>query len=304
MPTNNALPSQPDSPATLASAHVVIIGMGLMGASLGYDLRGHCRRVTGVVRRPEAVAETEASGCVDDATMDAAGAVAEADLVVLATPVRTILRQIAELGPLMKPGAVLLDMGSTKTEICRALAALPDHVQPVGGHPMCGKETAGLSAAEPGLYQDCTFVLCSLPRTSSAALSLARALVAFINARALELAPERHDRLVAAISHLPYLEASALVRHVMDVAETDPTVWQVAASGFRDSSRVAASDVRMLLDILLTNRQAVLAAVDNYIGHLMELRDALERQDEETLAEQLVIIAKTRRNWAENRKTH
>jgi len=275
-----------------------------MGASLGYDLRGHCRRVTGVVRRPEAVAETEASGCVDDATMDAAAAVAEADLVVLATPVRTILRQIAELGPLMKPGAVLLDMGSTKTEICQALAGLPEHVQPVGGHPMCGKETAGLEAAEAGLYDGCTFVLCPLPRTSPEALALARELVDFIHARALELTSERHDRLVAAISHLPYLGASALVWHVMGVAESDPAVWDVAASGFRDSSRVAASDVRMLLDILMTNRPAVLDAVDDYIGRLTELRDALEWQDEETLAAQLQSIAETRRNWAKNRKTH
>ncbi len=288
----------------LADTHVVIVGMGLMGASLGFDLRGHCRRVTGVVRRPEAVAETEASGCVDDATLDAAAAVAEADLVVLATPVRTILRQIAQLGPLMKPGAVLLDMGSTKTEICRALAELAEHVQVVGGHPMCGKETAGLAAAEPGLYRGCTFVLCPLPRTSPDALTLVRALVAFIQARELVLQPQRHDRLVAAISHLPYLSASALVWHVMGVAEQDPVVWDVAASGFRDSSRVAASDVRMLLDILLTNREAVLEAVDDYTGRLIELRDALACGDEEALAKQLQIIAKTRRNWHKNRKNH
>ncbi len=97
---------------SLNSLHVVIIGMGLMGASLGYDLRGHVRRVTGVVRRPEAVDEVMASGCADDAVTDARAAVAEADLVVLATPVRTILRQIEELGPLMKPGTVLIDMAS------------------------------------------------------------------------------------------------------------------------------------------------------------------------------------------------
>ena len=286
----------------LQSAHVVIIGMGLMGASLGYDLRGRCRRVTGVVRRPEAVAETEASGCVDDATLDASAAVAEADLVVLATPVRTILRQIADLGPQMKPGGVLLDMGSTKTAICRALAALPDYIQPVGGHPMCGKETAGLAAAEPGLYDGCTFVLCPLPRTMPAALSLAQELTTLIHARALVLDPARHDRLVAAISHLPYLGAAGLVSHVMEIAETDATVWDVAASGFRDSTRVAASDVRMLLDILLTNQEAVLDAVDDFVGRLTELRDALARRDEESLSAQLHAIAAARRDWEKNRK--
>ena len=288
----------------LAQAHVVIIGMGLMGASLGYDLRGHCRRVTGVVRRPEAVDATEASGCVDDATLDATVAVAQADLVILATPVRTILRQIQKLGPYMKPGAVLLDMGSTKTAICQAMTALPAGVQPVGGHPMCGKETAGLAAAEAGLYRDCTFVLCPLPRTTPAALGLARELVQHIHARTLLLPPQRHDRLVAAISHLPYLSATALVWHVMAIAEADSTVWDVAASGFRDSSRVAASDVRMLLDILLTNQTAVLDAVDDFIGRLSELRDALARGDEEMLVKQLQTIADTRRNWQKNRSGH
>ena len=292
------------TPDSLNRAHVVIIGMGLMGASLGYDLRGHVRRVTGVVRRPEAVKATEASGCVDDATLDASAAVAEADLVVLATPVRTILRQIEELGPLMKPGAVLIDMGSTKTEICRAMAVLPGYIQPVGGHPMCGKETAGLAAAEPGLYRDCTFVLCPLPRTSSRALKLAHALVEHIHARPLVLEPRRHDRLVAAISHLPYLAASGLVAHVMAVAEEDDRVWEVAASGFRDASRVAASDVRMMLDILLTNRDAVLAAVDDFLAQIADLRQALAAGDEAQLAQRLEAIARARRNWEKNRQTH
>ena len=292
------------TPATLASAHIVIVGMGLMGASLGYDLRGHCRRVTGVVRRPEAVAETEASGCVDDATLDVVAAVSQADVVILATPVRTILRQIAELGPQMKPGVVLLDMGSTKTEICRALAALPPRVQPIGGHPMCGKETAGLTAAEAGLYAGCTFVLCPLPRTAPAALALARELVTFIQARALVLDPVRHDRLVAAISHLPYLGASALVAHVMAVANDDPAVWDVAASGFRDSSRVAASDVKMMTDILFTNRPAVLDAIDAFIAHLTTLRTMMAEGEEKMLVERLAAIARARRDWEKERKTY
>jgi prephenate dehydrogenase len=241
---------------------------------------------------------------VDDATLDAAAAVAMADIVVLATPVRTILRQIETLGPLMKPGGVLLDMGSVKTAICQAMAALPAHVQPVGGHPMCGKEIAGLNAAEPGLYDGCIFVLCPLPRTSPAALALSQQLVDFIHARELVLEPERHDRLVAAISHLPYLNAAGLVRYVMDVAEHDAVVWDVAASGFRDSSRVAASDVRMLLDILMTNRAAVLEAVDGFLGRLTELRDVLARGDEENLLDRLTLIAQARRDWEKNRRTH
>ncbi len=281
----------------MGDATVVIVGLGLMGASLGYDLRGHCRRVVGVVRRPEAVAEALAAGCADEVTLDAEAAVAAADLVVLAAPVRTVLQQIAGLGPLLRPDGILIDMGSTKAAICRAMNALPPHVQAIGGHPMCGKERAGLAAAEAGLYRGCTFVLCPLPRTRPATLALVHEMIALIGANPLLLEPERHDRLVAAISHLPYLNAASLVAHVMAVAETDPTVWDVAASGFRDSSRVAASDVNMLLDILLTNREAVLAAMTDYEDRLGRLRQVLADGDEANLRALLEPIAAARREW-------
>lgn len=286
-----------NSPLILRDAHVAIVGLGLMGASLGYDLRGRCRRVTGVVRRAEAVGQAVAAGCVDDAVLDGSVALAEADIIVLAAPVRTILRQIEMFGPLLKPDAILIDLGSTKAEICRALDALPPHVQAIGGHPMCGKETGGLAAAEPGLYRGCTFVLCPLSRTTIDAQALIEEMLSVIGAHSLVLDPARHDRLVAAISHLPYLTACALVGHARSVAETDATVWEVAASGFRDSSRVAASDVEMLLDILLTNREAVLAAVDSFMGQMNGLRTALAAGDEAGLRTEMADIAAIRRSW-------
>lgn len=281
----------------MRNAHVVIVGLGLMGASLGYDLRGHCRQVTGLVRRPESVTEALASGCVDQATTDPAVALPDADLVILATPVRVLLRQIAEFGPLLQPGALLTDMGSTKVEICRALEAVPAHVQVIGGHPMCGKEQSGLAAAEPGLYRDCTYVLCPLSRTSDASQRLMLELVRHIGARPLALGPHRHDHLVAAISHLPYVVSSALVAHVAAVGEDDDRVWEIAASGFRDTSRVAASEVKVMLDILLTNRKAVLAAIDDYQMRLIGLRELLARGDEAGLQALLAISAEARKSW-------
>jgi len=282
---------------TLRDAHVVIVGLGLMGASLAYDLRGYCRQVTGLVRRPESVTEALASGCVDQATTDPAAALPDADLVILATPVRVLLRQIAEFGPLLRPGALLTDMGSTKIEICRALQAAPAHVRVIGGHPMCGKEQAGLAAAEPGLYQGCTYVLCPLPRTTDASHHLMLELALYIGARPLALDPHRHDRLVAAISHLPYAVSSALVAHVAAMGEQDEQVWEVAASGFRDTSRVAASEVKVMLDILLTNRPAVLAAIDDFQARLAGLRELLERNDEAGLKTLLEISAEARKSW-------
>jgi prephenate dehydrogenase len=188
-------------------------------------------------------------------------------------------------------------MGSTKVEICEALQAAPPHIQVIGGHPMCGKEQAGLAAAEPDLYQDCTYVVSPLPRTTESSMHLMLELVQYIGARPLVLEPDRHDRLVAAISHLPYVVSSALVAHVAAVGEQDAQVWDVAASGFRDTSRVAASEVKVMLDILLTNRSAVLAAIEDYQERLAGLHELLEGSDEVGLQTLLVSSAEARKTW-------
>jgi prephenate dehydrogenase len=188
-------------------------------------------------------------------------------------------------------------MGSTKSDICAAMSSLPAGVQPVGGHPMCGKETAGFEAAECGLYRNATWVLSPLLRTSPEALALAAELAQAVGARPVVLAAERHDRLVASISHLPFLLASALTAAVADVGADDPTVWELAAGGFRDTSRVAASDTQMFLDILLTNRAAVLEQIDSFDRHLHEVRDLLEDADEARLRAKLSASQRARAEW-------
>jgi prephenate dehydrogenase len=286
-------------PKRLADCHVAVIGLGLMGASLCMDLvQGKlCREVRGIARRTDTVLEAFFSGAVDQATNDPITGVLGADIVILATPVRTIVDQLAEIGPHLWPGALVMDMGSTKAEICAALATLPPGVQPVGGHPMCGKETAGFGAAETGLYQQAPWVLTPLPRTSPDALTLAAELASAVGARPVVLEAARHDRLVAAISHLPFLLASALVHAVAQVGQTDEMVWQLAAGGFRDTSRVAASDTRMFLDILLTNRAAVIEQLDSFAGHVAELRALLASADEEALRAKLAVSQSKRAGW-------
>jgi prephenate dehydrogenase len=281
----------------LKDKQVCIVGLGLMGGSFGMALRraGAVREVVGVVRRPEAAGEVIALGAVDRATLDGPATVTEADIVVLCTPVRTIIRQIGDLGPYLRPGAVLTDMGSTKRAICRAMEALPDGVQPVGAHPMCGKETAGIAAAQPDLYRGKVWVVSPLPRSSPEAMATVEALGQVVGSRVIRLEPDRHDRLVAAISHLPYLLSCGLVAAADVLAQHDPAVWQVAASGFRDTSRLAASDVSMLLDILLTNREPVLAMVERFQAHLDALADLLRRGDESSLAAELERIQRIRR---------
>jgi len=185
-----------------------------------------------------------------------------------------------------------MDMGSSKAQICAALADLPAGLQPVGAHPMCGKETAGFAAAEAQLYTGRPFVLCPLARTAPAALEQARGLALAVGGRPLVVDPVAHDRAVAAISHLPYAVAASLVRAV-DAAD-DPLAWTLAASGFRDTTRVAASDVDMMLDTLLTNRAALLDWLDAFAGQLGALRAALVEEDEARLRAQLTV-AQTRR---------
>jgi prephenate dehydrogenase len=217
---------------------------------------------------------------VDETTTDSVAAVLEADIVVLATPVRTIIQQISQLGPHLPEGCLLLDLGSTKAEIVAALTRLPDGVQAVGGHPMCGKELGGLEAAEANLYQGKTFVLCPLPDGHPMALERAKMLVLACGARPLVLDPVRHDRLVAAISHIPYLLSAGLVATAASVADDDRLLPSVAASGFRDTSRLAGSDVTMMRDILLTNRQAILTTLAQSQAWLQEIARQIESGDE------------------------
>ncbi len=268
-------------PVPLSEAQVAIVGLGLMGGSLAAALsaRRACRRIVGIARRPSTLRTALALRIIHQGETDLAAGVREADLVVLATPVRDILARIAEIGPLLKPGCVLLDVGSTKRAICQAMEALPPHVQPIGAHPMCGKETSGLAMAEPDLYQDRVFVLSPLERTAPEALALAEEMVRAVGARPLVLDPARHDALVAAISHLPYLLSIALVLSAERLAEGDALLWALAASGFRDTSRLAATNVEMMLDILITNREPILAALRTAQGELATLAELLAQQD-------------------------
>lgn len=298
MPVETATDGQPTFNLQLST--LCIVGLGLMGGSLALALRAAeglrfgVQRIIGVTRRSETLDAALEAGAIDVGTTDLAEGLRQADVIVLATPARTILRQLPEVGRSAKPGALVLDLGSTKAEICAALAGLPADIQSVGGHPMCGKEIGGFAVAEAGLYRGKTFVLCPLPHTSEAALAQARSLVDAIGAHAVVLDPVTHDRAVAAISHLPYAAAIALVNAIEAHSAPAGLPWSLAASGFRDTSRLAASDVDMMLDVLLTNREAVLGWLDAYTAQLAALRGSLAAEDESALRAQLAM-AQTRR---------
>lgn len=280
----------------LAESIVAIVGLGLMGGSLGKALvkAGACKEVRALVRRKEAVEAALAAGAAHRADTRPKKLLADADLVVLATPVRTIQQHVSQMGRYLKDGTVLTDLGSVKRNVIQAMADLPPGIHPVGGHPMCGKEVSGLDAAEPGLFQDRVWVVTPLDRTPSPAMAVVGEMVEAVGARPVIMAAQTHDTIVACISHLPYMLATTLVSVAQDVSIDLPAVWTLAAGGFRDTSRVAASDVTMMMDILAANNDRVRTMLERARDRIQGFIDLLESEDFATIGRE-VHMTRSRR---------
>lgn len=289
-------------PRPLQDSTVAIVGLGLMGGSLALALRARraCAKILGVTRNAALAARAVAQGLLDQASADLA-LIGAADVIILAMPVRAIIEQLPHVGQVAREGAMVIDVGSTKRHVVRAMEGLPAHVQPIGAHPMCGKEQAGFDAADADLYQNAVFVLTPLARTSPSTVAFAQTLAAAIGARPLVLDPDRHDRIVAATSHAPFALAVALMRAADRLARDDEALYALAASGFRDTSRLAASDTTMMLDVLLTNGENVAGLLRDCSGRLAELAQLVEDRDEQTLRTLLERAAASRRQLL---KTH
>jgi prephenate dehydrogenase len=270
---------------------VCIVGMGLMGGSLALALRLAQRvavprfslHLTLVDQDSPTLASINYLG--DEVTAVFADGVAQADLVILATPVRSIEKLVYELAHLRPDGCMVMDLGSSKVTISKAMDALPDTFHAIGGHPMCGKETSGFGSATPDLYRDKLFILCRNGRTTPAIEAQAQMLLDLIGATGLMLPPSLHDKIVAVVSHLPYLVSAALMRNA--AAMGDDQIWPISATGFQDTSRVSGTDPTMMLDILLTNKTAVLAELEKYQGQLTTVQQLLETADEVSLRQWL-----------------
>lgn len=273
----------------LSDATITIVGLGLMGGSLGKALvnGGACRQVRGLVRRQAAAQLAVAAGAVHLAGTDPQRLLGEADLVVFATPVRTIEQQITTLHPFMKTGAIITDMGSVKRNIMQAMEQLPPHIGAVGGHPMCGKETPGLQASDPDLFRGKAWVLIRPNQTHPEALELIEEMVTVVGAQPLLMSADDHDLIAACVSHLPYLLAATLVAVAEETALEKPDVWNLASSGFRDTSRVAGGDLTMMMDILAANRDSVIQMLEIAQRIIEALTRSMVDNDEAGLREAL-----------------
>ena len=282
------------------ASRLAIVGMGLMGGSLALALRDHADHITGIDACPAALNDALRRGVVDGVTADLAEGVKRADVVLLAAPVRVIVEMLRmRIGSYLRSNTLLVDIGSTKQDIVDAMASLPIGIHAVGGHPMTGKENGGIGESDAGLYRDRPFVLCPSRRTTPAARLRAIALVETLGALPIEMEAERHDQIVAGISHLPYLLSATLVATVDNQARQDGAYWELAAGGFRDTSRLAASDVTMMGDILSTNTKAVATLLAQFRMQLAMLETMLIAGDDHRLSESLQPIRRARKEWAD-----
>lgn len=255
---------------------VTIVGLGLIGGSLGMALKRHRAAgcVVGVSRRRATLAQAKRRGAIDCGTTDLAAGVREADLVVLAAPVGSIVALGRRAARAMRPGSVLTDVGSTKVEIVRALErGLPRGIAFIGGHPIAGSERQGIRAADAHLFDGSLSILTPTRRTPRAATAVAHALWTPVVDRVITMSPEAHDRALAATSHLPHLLAFCLADAVP--ARALPRTPRSLA----EMTRIAGSDPDLWDDILLTNRGALLASIAAFDRSWSALKAALTRRD-------------------------
>jgi prephenate dehydrogenase len=259
---------------------LTVVGFGLLGGSLAKAAReaGLVRRVVAVGRSAERLAPARADGTADHVTTDLAEGVSEADLVVLATPVATLVRLLPEIWRKAPARAIVTDVGSTKAAIVRAAEDLAAE-RPfafVGSHPMAGSEQSGYGVARADLFRGATVIVTPTAKTDPGAANGVAELWRAVGARVASLPPEEHDEVVALISHLPHLVAYALVDAV---GRVNGRAVDFAARGFKDTTRIAASDPQMWREIFLTNRVAMDRALAAFHVALDDLKALIATND-------------------------
>lgn len=264
---------------------VLVIGLGLIGGSLAKALRGsgYCQKVVGYDRNADELLAGVTLGVIDQATDNLETAVAEADLIVLAVPVQACAAVLQSIAPFVKADTLITDVGSTKTNIVKAARRTLKIIENyVPGHPIAGSEKSGVAAADDELFRHHKVILTPLPENSAAAVQQIARMWLITGAEVLQMDVERHDEVLAATSHLPHLLAFSLVDTL--AREEDSTeIFRYAAGGFRDFTRIAASDPVMWRDIGLANKDAVLKQIDRFTAGVATLRAAIEQGDGETL---------------------
>lgn len=279
---------------------VAIIGLGLIGGSLGLALKAVGAQVAGYARRPETASSAVSSGVVDRCGDDLPSTIKAAEIIFIATPVLAVKDVLADISKHIPRGVIVTDVASTKSYIMRwAGQYLPDGACFIGGHPMAGKEVAGIAAADANLFRGCTYCLVPGSNVKAESRKKMEDVVKSVGARPFYIDAGDHDTLVAGISHLPHLLSVALVAATVDNPRWSEMA-RLASSGYRDMTRLASGDPRMSRDICLTNKEPVIEAIDNYISVLNELR-RLVGDGEEKIEELFIRAREAREDWLRQR---
>ncbi|HSN04579.1 MAG TPA: prephenate dehydrogenase/arogenate dehydrogenase family protein [Nitrospira sp.] len=270
---------------TVHFTQVAIIGVGLIGGSLGMILRrkGLADQVVGVGRRVENLKTAVELGAIDRYVADPKEGVRGADLVILATPVDTYDRHLKEWASCLSPGAIVSDVGSVKGALVeQSEASLPSGVHFVGAHPIAGKEKTGVAAGTDQLFKGARCILTPTSKTDAQALERVRALWQETGSVVLTMDPRLHDQILGAVSHLPHVAAFALITALADLRDREIASLDLAVhsgGGLRDTTRIAASSPEMWRDIFLWNRDNVVHFIDAYQQALQDLKRLIQSGD-------------------------
>jgi prephenate dehydrogenase len=259
---------------------LTIVGVGLIGGSIGLAAksRGLAERVLGVGRTEESLRRAQAVGAIDEGLLDLLAAVSPADFVVFCTPVDAVAAQVIAAAARCRPDTLLTDAGSTKAAIVSAVEGrLPRGIAFVGSHPLAGSEKRGPEHADAELFQDRLTIVTPTPRSQRQAVERTMAFWQVLGSRVRLMDPEAHDQALAVTSHLPHLVASALAGIL------PPELNELVASGFRDTTRIAAGDPSIWTGILLQNRAALLDELGRVQDRLIRFKTALMTQDRATV---------------------
>lgn len=267
-----------DEPAfSIEQTNIAIIGLGLMGGSLALTLKDKCRRLSALDTDAATVKLARRMGVVHKAGSDAQEILEDADVVILACPVPEIIKWLKCLPQYIQHDCIVMDIGSTKRDITKALDKLPENFDPIGGHAICGKEKLSLCHADSNLYNGAPFVLTPLIRTSEKARTAAIEILTLLGAVPVWIDADRHDHLLASTSHLPFLLSTALV------LATPEEAAELIGPGFRSSSRLADTPSSMMLGVLQTNRDNVLSFIENFQKQLSIIENSLRENNSEEL---------------------
>lgn len=278
---------------------VTIIGVGLIGGSMGLAMRGWslANQVTGVdtdQANLELALELEAVHRISQNILEA---VADVDLVVMATPVGLTPDLVALIAPHLQKGCIVTDVGSTKADVVTKIEQLmPPGTCFIGGHPMTGAETAGVQGADRYLFENAVYILTPSKKTDMKALTKIKSLINGLGARCIELDPQEHDIMVAAVSHLPHLVATALVNTASELDQEHHGLLMLAAGGFRDTTRIASGNPLMWKDICLTNKESILMVLDKFAATLERARALVEECDDLGLKDEFEQARELRKN--------